>query len=487
MTLWDMKTRSDSKEEELYSLSFEAQELREYQDLLAALKEKDEELVLAAGLGNALLSENSQLKCEKERLQEEHAERLEVRLGQLGDEGTHESCELQQDKHALRFELECRQAEWESQVCELERDAADLKQQVERLTHRLQEAERDKREAEQEKMAQNQKFQEQICEAMQNEKMLNNELLVLREQFREKAFSLQEEEGLVHSLKKEVLVLSEQKCTLEHQIKNVCEENSYLQASLSSLHKQITELEEGNREHMRQLHECQNALVESRNINQELQAQLDELREEASFHLATHSDTSLQSEITLSLESENASWTQEVEQVTRQIETVNMQLLPLVRGEDTDISTESGTSGSLHLALQHLYELVEKLVKGHSLQDEAEVKAPECERLLQQAIRDRDEAITKKVAMESELFRCKNDMMLLNNQLLEAVQRKLELSQELEAWQEDIQIIINQQLKQQQQKDKKRQDNGTSTSLLGFLQKPGSHSTEKNFFSRFRT
>ncbi|XP_039612908.1 BICD family-like cargo adapter 1 [Polypterus senegalus] len=472
MTLWDMKTRSDSKEEELYSLSFEAQELREYQDLLAALKEKDEELVLAAGLGNALLSENSQLKCEKERLQEEHAERLE---------------ELQQDKHALRFELECRQAEWESQVCELERDAADLKQQVERLTHRLQEAERDKREAEQEKMAQNQKFQEQICEAMQNEKMLNNELLVLREQFREKAFSLQEEEGLVHSLKKEVLVLSEQKCTLEHQIKNVCEENSYLQASLSSLHKQITELEEGNREHMRQLHECQNALVESRNINQELQAQLDELREEASFHLATHSDTSLQSEITLSLESENASWTQEVEQVTRQIETVNMQLLPLVRGEDTDISTESGTSGSLHLALQHLYELVEKLVKGHSLQDEAEVKAPECERLLQQAIRDRDEAITKKVAMESELFRCKNDMMLLNNQLLEAVQRKLELSQELEAWQEDIQIIINQQLKQQQQKDKKRQDNGTSTSLLGFLQKPGSHSTEKNFFSRFRT
>lgn len=32
-------------------------------------------------------------------------------------------------------------------------------------------------------------------------------------------------------------------------------------------------------------------------------------------------------------------------------------------------------------------------------------------------------------------MRCRNDMMYLNNQLLEAIQRKLELSQELEAWQ----------------------------------------------------
>lgn len=37
--------------------------------------------------------------------------------------------------------------------------------------------------------------------------------------------------------------------------------------------------------------------------------------------------------------------------------------------------------------------------------------------------------------MEEELFRSKNDLMSLNNQLLEAIQRKLELSQELEAWQ----------------------------------------------------
>ena len=36
--------------------------------------------------------------------------------------------------------------------------------------------------------------------------------------------------------------------------------------------------------------------------------------------------------------------------------------------------------------------------------------------------------------MEAELLRSKTDLMLLNNQLLEAVQKRLELSLELENW-----------------------------------------------------
>nr|XP_009685823.1 PREDICTED: bicaudal D-related protein 1 [Struthio camelus australis] len=56
------------------------------------------------------------------------------------------------------------------------------------------------------------------------------------------------------------------------------------------------------------------------------------------------------------------------------------------------------------------------------------------ERLLQ-AIRDRDEAIAKKNAVEVELAKCKIDMMSLNSQLLDAIQQKVNLSQQLEAWQ----------------------------------------------------
>lgn len=40
----------------------------------------------------------------------------------------------------------------------------------------------------------------------------------------------------------------------------------------------------------------------------------------------------------------------------------------------------------------------------------------------------------RKKAMEAELLRSKTELMMLNNQLLEAVQKRLELSLELEAW-----------------------------------------------------
>ncbi|KAM9811045.1 LOW QUALITY PROTEIN: BICD family-like cargo adapter 1 [Neosynchiropus ocellatus] len=63
----------------------------------------------------------------------------------------------------------------------------------------------------------------------------------------------------------------------------------------------------------------------------------------------------------------------------------------------------------------------------------AEVQEPS--ELVQSAIRDRDEAIAKKKAVEMELAKCKIDIMSLNSQLLDAIQQKLNLSQQLEAWQ----------------------------------------------------
>ncbi|CAL8294742.1 unnamed protein product [Gadus morhua 'NCC'] len=62
------------------------------------------------------------------------------------------------------------------------------------------------------------------------------------------------------------------------------------------------------------------------------------------------------------------------------------------------------------------------------------------------AIRDRDDAIAKKQAMEMELAKCKIDIMSLNSQLLDAIQQKLNLSQQLEAWQDDMHRVIDQQL-----------------------------------------
>lgn len=57
--------------------------LTDYQDpseLLATLKQKEEEVILAARLGNALLLENRRLKEQSEKLHEQYADKLEVRL-----------------------------------------------------------------------------------------------------------------------------------------------------------------------------------------------------------------------------------------------------------------------------------------------------------------------------------------------------------------------------------------------------------------------
>ncbi|XP_037634153.1 BICD family-like cargo adapter 1 isoform X2 [Sebastes umbrosus] len=74
----------------------------------------------------------------------------------------------------------------------------------------------------------------------------------------------------------------------------------------------------------------------------------------------------------------------------------------------------------------------------------AEVQEPSEQ--LQTAIRDRDDAIAKKKAVEMELAKCKIDIMSLNSQLLDAIQQKLNLSQQLEAWQDDMHRVIDQQL-----------------------------------------
>lgn len=43
--------------------------------------------------------------------------------------------------------------------------------------------------------------------------------------------------------------------------------------------------------------------------------------------------------------------------------------------------------------------------------------------------------------MEAELLKSKTELMLLNNQLLEAVQKRLELSLELEAWKVNLKQV----------------------------------------------
>ncbi|XP_036596720.1 BICD family-like cargo adapter 1 isoform X1 [Trichosurus vulpecula] len=124
-----------------------------------------------------------------------------------------------------------------------------------------------------------------------------------------------------------------------------------------------------------------------------------------------------------------------------------------------------GERGKLRQSLEELQRLHSQVtmlsVEMTALKEERDrlrvtSEEKEAKEQLLKAIRDRDEAIAKKNAVEMELAKCKMDMMSLNNQLLDAIQQKLNLSQQLEAWQDDMHRVIDQQLMDKHQKERSR-------------------------------
>ncbi|XP_044058831.1 BICD family-like cargo adapter 1 [Siniperca chuatsi] len=487
---WSFKSKKMDLEEDFY-FDYGAEEMTDYQDpneLVAALKQKEEEVILAAQLGNALLLENRQLKDQSDKLHEQYADKLE---------------ELEQGRHDLRLKLEGCQSQWESQVGDLERDVRELSAQVQRLTLALSEAERDKSRAQLEHSEHTLRLREQLNTAMEVERAMSSELQALKQELQQKGnHNRSQDEELISAMREQVLRLTQKEQVLEERLESVSHENTELRASLASLHTRLALHDQLKQQHSQQLAEAWQEVEAARGRSQQLQAQVEELQEEVSLQEArSQGDASLLSELDSSLETAGLGVSKE--EIKQEMGSILQSLLPLTQelnsaGRSEVVDQPEDLQAMLHQlkgvaqtlaqvsspqelnrafvdrtgdqcgnpsAAQELrdqnvqlqQENTELRQKLQSVQEQAEV--------VQQAIRDRDEAIAKKNLMEAELVRSKNDMMSLNNQLLEAIQRKLELSQELEAWQDDIQIIINQQLRSQQQSEltqKKSTSNGMS-------------------------
>ncbi|KAM9853087.1 BICD family-like cargo adapter 1 [Aulostomus maculatus] len=479
--------------EENFYIDYGGEEITDYQDpseLLAALKQKEEEVILAAQLGNALLLENRQLKEQRDKLQDQYADKLEG---------------LEQGKHELRLKLEGCQSQWESQVGDLERDVRELSAQVERLSQALAQAERDKTRAQMESTDHSQRLREQLNTAMEVERTMSAELQALKQELQQRgSHNRPQDEELISAMREQVLRLTHKEQVLEERLQSVCQENAELRANLASLHTRLALHDQLNHQHSQQLTDAWQEVEVARGRSQQLQAKVDELQEEMSLQeVKSLGDASLLSEL------DTAELGVSKEEVTQEIGSILELLVPLTqelksegtpeapdRVEDLQVMLHQLKTVAQTLAqISNPQELNQAFVdrtakqcgnpstaqelRDQNIQLEKEntemrlklqnVLSEQAE-VTQQAIRDRDEAIAKKNLMEAELVRSKNDMMCLNNQLLEAIQRKLELSQELEAWQDDIQIIINQQLRSQQQSElpqKKPISNGMS-----FFRKP---------------
>ncbi|XP_072230811.1 bicaudal-D-related protein 2-like [Leuresthes tenuis] len=165
-------------------------------------------------------------------------------------------------------------------------------------------------------------------------------------------------------------------------------------------------------------------------------------------------------------------WSHHRERVTEEVLSILRLLHPLMEpGSGPPGSGPPGSSdgpNGLDAALSQLQNVARKLAISHTKQElKPGEHGAEDAAILQQALRDRDEAIEKKKAMEGEVLRSKTEMMALNNHLLEAAQKRLELSLELEAWKDDFQRLLQQQVYSQQQAEQAQK----KTSRLGLLRR----------------
>ncbi|KAF5898507.1 bicaudal D-related protein 1-like isoform X2, partial [Clarias magur] len=413
----------------------------------AALRRKEEELVLAAQLGNALLSENLQLKEENNKLQEEYTEKIE---------------ELEQDRHNLRLKLQGCQAQWENQVGELERDVRALNAHAERLTLQLSETKREKSLSEEQHNEMSQQLQDQLQETMEVKMAVTAELQSLKQELGERGHPRPQDEELLSALKEQVARMAQQEQSLEQRLETVCEENAKLRDNMTSLYERLALQEQQSNMQAQQLAEAWQEVELAKDRAQDLQSQIEELQEEVSLQRTIDEDTSLLSEMEHSVDAIN--WNQDRERITQEVSSILEMLLPVSHGsealcnQDESLQSKLGQLKSAAERIVHnetLQELKRPIVGGDTslsentaliqelrdqnaqlLKENSELQdGSRNQEIIQRAIKDRDDAISKKTAVEAELVRSRNDMMYLNNQLLEAIQRKLELSQELEAWQ----------------------------------------------------
>ncbi|KAM5191724.1 BICD family-like cargo adapter 1 isoform 2-T2 [Mantella aurantiaca] len=449
--------------------------------LLSVIRQKERDLVLAARLGKALLERNQDMSRRYEDMQRELTERLE---------------QLEQEKHELKRRFENREGEWEGRVSELESDVKQLQDELEKQQVHLREADREKCTAVQELSDQNQRLLEQLNRI----KMLSDRKRELEEQLSTIMEENDQLQGIVEELHDRELSLNQESCAKElqlgesqmeleelrlsyRQLQGKMEElrdertlqnlNSTSTSLLSEIEQSIeAEEQEQEREQLRlQLWEahcqvrslcCQLRGNESADSAVSTDSSMDESSETSSakdvpagsLRTALSELKSLILSILDTCEAASARKCEDdglEEQIKRTSED-SKQLRELLQGEQVRMK-------QTFEELQHLHKQVTLLsIEMTALKEERDhllelTQNNDMHEQLLKAIKDRDEAIAKKNAVEMELAKCRIDLMSLNTQLLDAIQQKVNLSQQLEAWQDDMHRVIDQQLMDKHQKE----------------------------------
>ncbi|PKU38613.1 bicaudal d-related protein 1 [Limosa lapponica baueri] len=391
---------------------------------------------------------------------------------------------LEQEKHELRRRFENKEGEWEGRVSELESDVKQLQDELERQQVHLREADREKTRAVQELSEQNQRLLDQLSRI----KMLTDR----KRELEHRLSAMMEEndllQGTVEELQDRVLILERQSHDKDLQLELQEVRLSYrqLQGKVEELSEERS-LQNVNTTSTSLLSEIEQSM-EAEELEQEreqLRLQLWEaycqvrylcshLRGNDSADSAVSTDSSMDesSETSSAKDVPAGSLRAALSELKRLIQNVldGADSTSSRRSDDDTLEEQirrtsedsralrelmEGERGKLRQSLEELQRLHSQVtllsVEMTTLKEERDrlrgaAEDKETSEQLLQAIRDRDEAIAKKNAVEVELAKCKIDMMSLNSQLLDAIQQKVNLSQQLEAWQDDMHRVIDQQL-----------------------------------------
>ncbi|KAJ8347540.1 hypothetical protein SKAU_G00261290 [Synaphobranchus kaupii] len=385
----------------------------------------EQDLILAAELGRALLERNEELTAQLEKKDKD----VEV---------------LEQEKHVLQRKLDVRELESSQRDAELQADLTVLREQLDKQRNQG----RDRRREESEQLTQlsnhNQKLVEQLAEAVALEHTLRTELRSLRDDMDDRSLSNSISSARMESVTAENRLLQERYGRAEERLRSAQEDGSRLRVERDGLRERVTELQTNLEEREGELDQERSTVFQLRTLTHSLKQRVRALGEEASLSESTCFPLSLQCEI-------QQSQAKEAIQVHSEI-------------------------------------LQEKESEIQKLKEELQSREGELQSLKEelQAFRQSPEQPSYSF-LEAELAKVRHERDSLNQQLLNTIKHKVALSQEVDAWQEDMRLVICQQVEEREREREKKASlhRGSVTSRSLRLRGEGKKSRKGGFFSSF--
>ncbi|XP_060534191.1 bicaudal D-related protein homolog isoform X2 [Cylas formicarius] len=452
----EMENRSAINDQNAQSLS---------DDVWTQLQQKENDLLLAAELGKALLEKNEELKKQHDAAVEELSKKLEA---------------VEQDRHLLRKKLTSKESELDARILELENDVSELRTKLAAKEALLKQWERDKSSLVEELTSQNARLTQQLKESASVEHQLRHQLESYKDQITLGKSNLQQHLNSVDGLKDELELVAEKNKELERRLHAVAEERDHLASTLEEASDRILLMERHAREQdMRyqqslkeyslpqeklSIEERLNAEMdiseptlsqECMSVYRQLRSLVQQLKSHQDDDSGLHSDCStvsledssrfspgLLSEVAqelvgLVLDTDVVRLLERLEQARREIQERDEELTKRMERIMELNSKSSVCEVELQAALEERDRARHDANDTSLAQDEVVAKARE----------DRDLAVQRKTKVEVELAKTRVELMQANGQLLEVVQQKVEMSQQLEQWQMDMHELLDEQLK----------------------------------------